>query len=121
MRAASIIPALRLRFPPDPPEPMGPVIGREREVWIDGLAWSICGDAEPTVLRALRAALAERFGDARLQRHYVAHERVGYLTYVRTDRDVEWLRLRVALLAERARLPAGTLRVRAADHDALLP
>ncbi len=53
-----------------------------------------------------------------MERHYADGERVGHITHVRDQGDVDWLRLRVALLAERAGLRAGVLRVVAGDREA---
>lgn len=123
MRAASIIPSFRALFPPSPTEAHGPTHGREQEVHIDGLTWASCEDMEPRIVQALRAALIRRFGDARLERRYAAMggPRVGYVTYVRDSRDTNWLRLFAALLAQRAGLPDGTVRVRVPAPSAGAP
>lgn len=105
---------IRLRFPPPPPEPTGPTASRTVEVDINGLTWASCEAMEPRILNRLRERLVKKFGEARIERRYERGERVGYVTWVHDDRDVAWLKLTAALLADAARLPAHVLRVRRA-------
>lgn len=53
-----------------------------------------------------------------MEREYGPEGRTGYGTYVRHDADMRWLRLTVALLAERAGVQSGTIKV-VAEQDHL--
>jgi hypothetical protein len=103
---------IRRKHPPEAYHQVGPSEGRSLLVIIERLMPSVVGQREIGILYRLREEIAARLGEHRLERHYVGHERCGYRTYVRTERDVAWLRLRVALLAEAAGLRQGTVRVR---------
>lgn len=92
----------------------GPITGREFAIIIEGLNAEIAGSKEAMIVHTLRRHLDGRFGDHRLERHYVDHVRVGYLTFVRNARDLNWLRLHVAVLVQVARLADGIIRARPA-------